>query len=148
MAATALTSLALAAAGGLHTSVPGHAAFLDTATATASISAATLLPPALACANSGTNDVILTLTHPGDFGTGYELKSTPPARTWSIASWSQGAIIPITIDADDPLITHSQARNVTFTAGSKISQWTSAVNSKVVLYTPAVGPVPASLRCV
>lgn len=149
MAATTVTSLALAAASGLYTSVPGHAAFLDTATATASIGAATLQPPVLACANSGTSDVILTLTHPGDFGTGYELKSSPPNRTWTppSASWATGAIVPITIDADDPLITHTQVRNVTFTAGSKISQWASAVNSRVVLYTPAIGPVPASLRC-
>jgi signal peptidase I len=150
MAATTVTSLALAAAGGLHTSVPVHAAFLDTATASASISAATLQPPVLACVNSGISDVILTLTHPGDFGTGYELKSSPPNRTWTppSASWAAGAIVPITIDADDPLITHSMVRNVTFTAGSKISQWSSAVNSRVVLYSPAVGPVPASLRCI
>jgi signal peptidase I len=152
MAATAATSLALAAAGGLHTSVPSHAAFLDTATATTSIGTSVLQPPVLTCTNSGTSDVILTLTHPGDFGTGYELKSSPPSQTWAAASWVPGAIVPITIDADDPKITHTQARDVTFTAGSKISQWISAVNSKVVRYTPAVtvvgvGLVPASLRC-
>jgi signal peptidase I len=154
VAATTVTSLALVAGGALQTSVPAHAAFLDSASATAALASATLKAPILTCTNSGTSDVILTLTHPGDFGTQYELKSSPPVNyTWvDMTPWIQGAPVSVTIDADDPHISHNQARNVTFTAGSKFSQWTSTLNSKVVSYTPAVtvvniGLVPASLRC-
>jgi signal peptidase I len=90
VAATTVTSLALVAGGALQTSVPAHAAFLDTASATAVFTSATLKAPTLMCTNSG-NDVILTLTHPGDFGTQYELKSSPPVNyTWvAMTPWIQ-----------------------------------------------------------
>lgn len=151
MAATSVASLALVAAGALQTSVPSQAAFLDTASASAGFTAKTLQAPTLTCTNSG-NDVIMTLAQPGDFGTVYELKSQMPMRTWGTASWAQGAVVSVTIDADDPMITHPQARNVTFTAGNKFSLWYSALTSKVVSYTPAftvlgIGITPANLDC-
>lgn len=152
MAATLVASLALVVAGALQTSVPSQAAFMDTASAAAGITAKTLQAPALTCANAG-SDVTLTLTQPGDFGTQYELKSTMPMRTWKTGTWAQGAIVSVTIDADDPLVASPQARNVTFTAGNKFSAWSSALTSKVVRYTPAltvvgVGVLPPTLACV
>ncbi|MGX9900222.1 signal peptidase I [Arthrobacter sp. SA17] len=152
MAATLVASLALVATGALQTSVPSQAAFMDTASATAGFTAKTLQTPTMACTNSG-SDVILTLTQPGDFGTLYELKSTMPMRTWKTGTWTQGAMVNVTIDADDPMVTSSQARNVNFTASNKFSAWTSALTSKVVRYTPALtveglGLLPPTLACV
>ena len=152
MAATSVATLVLVVAGTLLTSTPSQAAFMDTASAPAGFTAKTLQAPTLTCANAG-NDVILTLTQPGDFGTQYELKSTMPMRTWKTGTWTQGAIVSVTIDADDPMVTSPQARNVTFTAGNKFSAWSSALTSKLVRYTPGltvvgVGLIPPTLACV
>ena len=152
MAATSVASLALAAAGALQTSAPSHAAFLDTSSASASFAAKTLQAPALACTSAG-SDVILTITQPGDFGTQYELKSTMPMKSWKTGTWTQGAIVSVPIDADDPMITSPQAKNVTFTAANKFSAWSSALTSRAVRYTPGVtvvgvGLIPPSLACV
>lgn len=151
-AVSVLATVVLIPAGALHGSAPSQAAFMDTASATGSFTARSLQAPALTCTNSG-NDVILTLTQPGDFGTNYELKSTMPMKTWRTGTWTPGAIVSVTIDADDSMITSPQAKDVTFTAGNKFSTWNSALSSKVVRYTPShsvagVGVLPPSLACV
>jgi signal peptidase len=146
-AVSVLATIVLIPVGALHASAPSQAAFMDTASATGSFTARSLQAPALTCTTSG-NDVIMTLTQPGDFGTNYELKSTMPMRTWRTGTWTPGAIVSVTIDADDPMITSPQARNVTFTAANKFSAWSSALTSKVVYYTPAIGLVPAKVACV
>ena len=138
-------------AGALHASTPSHAAFMDTGSAASSFTATSLQVPGLTCTDSG-NNVILTLTQPGDFGASYELKSTMPTQTWQTGSWAPGAIVNIIIDADDPKITHSQAQSVTFTAASKIYNWYSVLRPAVVSYTPAftvlgIGVIPANLDC-
>lgn len=149
MAATTIISLALVGAGALHTSTPGHAAFLDTASATTgTFTAGTLQAPTLTCTNSGTNNVRLTLTHSGDSAIAYELTTATPAKSWNSGNWSAGGSVEYIVDADDPAFTFSQTTNVTFTGLSKIGLWTSPA-TKAVIYTPRIvlGLVPASLRC-
>lgn len=148
-AASAAAVIVLVPAGALHAGSPGHAAFLDAASATAAFSAASLQAPTLACTNSGNYDVVLTLTRPGGPATEYELTSATPAKTWSSGSWTAGNSVSYTVDADDPAFTFSQTTNVTFLGFSKIGLWTSPTATSLITYTPKVvlGLIPAKLRC-
>lgn len=152
MAATLVASLALVAAGTFHTSSPGYAAFLDSTSASANFTATSLRAPTLSCANTGLNDVTLTLTHSGDPAILHELASGTPAKTWSSGPWPAGGLVSYTVDADDESFIFSQTTNVTFSGLSKISLWTSPASTRLVAYTPEtnilfIGLTPAKLRC-
>lgn len=152
MAATTVASLALVAAGALHTSAPSHAAFLDTASATATLTATSLQAPTLTCTNSGSYNVTLTLTHPGGPAALHELTSAVPGRSWNSGTWAAGNSVNFLVDADHSAFTFNQTTNVTFRGLSKIGLWTSQAATKVVTYTPEtnilfVGLTPAKLRC-
>jgi hypothetical protein len=147
---TAASVLALAGSA-LHTATPSHAAFADSSTAVGSYTAASLGTPKMTCANSGDYDVTLTLTHPGDFATQYELRSLLPAKTWATAPWPSGNSVRVTIDADDEAFSFSQQTTVTFQASSKFGSWTSTPASYNVEFQPEVRVLivlsRASLRC-
>jgi signal peptidase I len=152
IAATTLVSIVLLPVGALNAATPGQAAFLDAAVATANFTATTLQAPILTCANSGLNNVTLTLTHPGDFSTLYELRTLVPAKLWGAASWQPGTPVTATIDADDAAFTFSGTTDVVFLASAKFGAWVSAPASKSVRYSPPTGVlfidlVPARLRC-
>jgi signal peptidase len=147
-----LATIGLIPVGILHTSAPGYAAFLDTASATTgTLTATSLQTPTLTCTNTD-NDVLLTLTHPGGPANLYDLTSAVPARTWNTGTWSAGSVVNYVVDADNSAFTFNQATNVTFTGTSKIGLWTSPAATKVVTYTPEItvlflGLTPPKLRC-
>lgn len=152
MASTMAATLALVAAGALQTSVPSQAAFVDTASATATLAATSLQAPTLTCTNSGSYNVTLTLAHPGGPATLHELTSAVPARTWNSGTWSAGSSVNFLVDADHSAFTFNQTTNVTFRGFSKIGLWTSPAATRVVSYTPEtnvlfIGLTPAKLRC-
>ena len=153
LTAMALASLSVLTGGALHTAAPSHAAFTDTATGTAQFAAMELGAPTLGCQNSGSYNVTFTLTHPGDFGTIYELRTLVPARLWASGSWP-GSPVNVTIDADHSAFNNfNQSTDVEFRASSKFGSWVSAPALKSVRYTPEtsilfLGLVPAKLRCI
>lgn len=148
-AVSVLATVVLIPVGALHTSTPSQAAFMDTASATGSFTATSLQPPTLTCANSGSNNVTLTLTHPGGPATLHELESAVPAKTWNTGTWSAGSSVNYTVIATDQAFTFSQTTNVTFSGFSKIGLWVSPAATRVVTYTPKVviGLIPPKLRC-
>jgi signal peptidase I len=151
LTAMSVASLTLLAGAALHSASPSQAAFTDTGSGTAQFAATTLAAPTLTCQNSGSYNVTFTLTHPGDFGTIYELRTLVPARLWDSGSWP-GSPVSVTIDADHSAFNFNQSTDVEFRASSKFGSWVSAPALKSVRYTPEtsilfVGLVPAKLRC-
>lgn len=152
LTAMALASLSILTGGALHTAAPSQAAFTDSALATGQFTAAALTAPALTCQNSGTINVTLTLTHPGDFADRYAVRTLDPAKLWASAAWQPGTPVGVLIDADDPAFTYTQTTDVEFRTSSSFGSWESTPALKSVRYTPATGIlldfVPAKLRCI
>lgn len=151
-AGTTAFSIVVLTASALHTAAPSHAAFLDYSTASGSFTSASLIKPGLSCDNSGSYDVKLTLTHPGDFAEQYELHSLLPAKLWAAASWKAGNTVSVILDADDAAFNFNRETTVNFRASSKFGSWTSVPELRDVKYSPEanilfLGFVPASLRC-
>jgi signal peptidase len=151
LTAMCIVSLSALAGSALHTAAPSQAAFTDGALATGRFTATTLAAPTLTCQNSGSYDVTFTLTHPGDFGTLYELRTLVPARLWASGSWP-GSPVSVTIDADHSALNFNQGTDVEFRAASKFGSWASLPALKKVRYTPEtsilfLGITPATLRC-
>ena len=151
-AGTTAVSVLVLTCSALFTAAPSQAAFSDYSTASGSFTSASLIRPGLRCDNSGSYNVKLTLTHPGDFAEQYELRSLLPAKLWSSASWQAGSTVSVTIDADDAALNFSRETTVTFRASSKFGPWTSIPELGDVTFTPEtsilfLGLVPPSLRC-
>jgi hypothetical protein len=148
-AGTTVVSVLVLTCSALFTAAPSQAAFTDSSAAAGSYKAASLGSPTLGCTNSGNYDVTLTLTHPGDFATQYELRSLLPAKQWAAASWQAGSPVSVTIYADDDAFTYSQQTTVTFQASSKFKSWTSSPASETVDFRPAtlLSIIRARLRC-
>lgn len=151
LTAMSVTSLSVLTGGALHTAPQSEAAFLDTGAGTAQFAATVIAGPTLACQASGLNDVILTLTHPGDFATAYQLRTLLPNRLWASGSWP-GSPVSVTIDADHTALNFTEATDVEFSASSQFGGWTSNPAVKYVRYTPASGilldRIPPKLQCI
>lgn len=151
LTAMSVTSLSVLTGGALSTAAQSQAAFIDTGAGTAQFAATAIGAPTLACQASGLSDVILTLTHSGDFATSYELRTLLPSSLWASGSWP-GTPVSVTINADHTAFNFTEATDVEFMASSQFGSWTSNPAFKYVRYTPASGVfpdrIPPKLQCI